>query len=204
MTPSLQIRPAHPGDAMFVAKLMYLTMGSLADYLFKQDIPSIEASLAALFSRNAGRFGYQLAVIAEAEGSPVGMLVACEGAKLGRINVRTFPHFFPAMGLNRALGFLFRGVTLPGGAEAKRDEYYISNLGVHPSLQGRGFGSRLLQYAEQAAHSCGLPKCSLIVASHNQGAHRLYERTGYRVVETVPDKNDIPGYFRMVKTLQPL
>jgi len=204
MIPAIQIRPAHPGDASFAAKLMYLTMGSLADYLFKQDAGCIETSIAGLCSRNAGRFGYQITAIAEAAGEPVGMLVACEGAKLNRIAIRTFPHFFPVLGIKRTLGFLFRGITLPGGAEAEKDEYYISNLGVIPSAQGRGFGSQLLQYAEQAARSCGLSKCSLIVGSHNDGAHRLYERAGYRAVETVPDQNDIPGYHRMVKTLQSL
>jgi ribosomal protein S18 acetylase RimI-like enzyme len=200
----LQIRPACSSDASFAAKLMYLTMGSLADYLFKQDVPSIESSLARLFSRNAGRFGYQVTAIAETEGDPVGMIVACEGSKLNRINLKTFPHFFPALGIKNTLGLLMRGVTLPGGAEAKKDEYYISNLGILPSAQGRGFGSQLLQYAEQTARACGLSKCSLIVSSHNDGAHRLYERTGYRVVESVPDQNEIPGYYRMVKTLQTL
>jgi len=204
MIAPLQIRPASPSDASFVAKLMYLTMGSLADYLFKQDIRSIESSLARLFSRNAGRFGYEVTAIAETAGDPVGMIVACEGSKLNRINLKTFPHFFPALGLKSALGFLVRGVTLPGGVEAKKDEYYISNLGIIPSVQGHGFGSQLLRYAEQMAHTYGLSKCSLIVSSHNDSAHRLYERTGYRVVETVPDQNDIPGYYRMVKKLQSL
>ena len=204
MIATLQIRPASPGDASVAAKLMYATMGSLADYLFNQDIPSIEKALAALFSRNAGRFGYQLTAIAESNGEPVGMLVACEGAKLNRANLKTFPHIFPVLGFKHAPGFIFRGVTLPGGAEAEKDEYYLCNLAVVPSAQGRGFGSQLLQHAEQTARSHGLSKCSLIVGSHNDGAHRLYERTGYRVVESVPDHNEVPGYYRMVKTLQTL
>ena len=201
MSIPLQIRSAHPSDAAFVAKLMYATMGSLADYLFKQDVPTIETLLAGLFSRNAGRFGYQIAVIAESAGVPVGMLVSCAGMELNRINLRTFPQFFPLLGLKRTIGFLLRGVTLPGGREAEKDEYYISNLGVSSSARGQGLGSQLLKYAEQIALASGLQKTSLLVGSHNDRAHQLYERVGYRTVETVPDQKEIPGYYRMVKVL---
>ena len=201
MNTLLQIRPARSGDAGFVAKIMYATMGSLADYLFKQDVPAIEAALVQLFSRNAGRFGYQIAVIAESAGVPVGMLVSCSGMELNRINVKTFPQFFPVLGFKRTLGFLLRGISLPGGREAEKYEYYISNLGVSPAAQGQGFGSQLLKYAEHIALASGLPKTSLIVSSHNDRAQRLYERVGYRTVEAVPDQKEIPGYYRMVKVL---
>jgi ribosomal protein S18 acetylase RimI-like enzyme len=201
MNTTLHIRPARSGDADFVAKIMYATMGSLADYLFEQDVPAIEAALVKLFSRNAGRFGYRITVIAESAGVPVGMLVSCAGMELNRINLKTFPQFFPVLGFKRTIGFMLRGVTLPGGNEAEKDEYYISNLGVSPSAQGRGFGSQLLAYAEQIALASGLSKTSLIVSSHNDGAQRLYERVGYRTVETVPDQKEIPGYYRMVKVL---
>jgi ribosomal protein S18 acetylase RimI-like enzyme len=202
MTSTFQIRPALPDDALFVAKLMYSTMGTLADHLFRQDVRSIESSLARLFSRNAGRFGYRITAIAEAGDGPVGMIIACEGAKLGHINLTTLPHFFPVLGLKNALGFLFRGVTLPGGNEAEKDEYYISNLGIISPAQGRGFGSQLLNYAERMAVACGLYKCSLIVSLHNGEAYRLYERTGYRVVESVQGKSHNLGYYRMVKMLK--
>lgn len=201
MITPLDIRPAYSSDVVFVARLVYLTMGTLADYLFKQDVQSIESGLAGLFSRNAGRFGYQITVIAESAGVPVGMLVSCAGMELNRLNLKTVPHFLPVLGLKRTIGFILRGITLPGGHEAEKDEYYLSNLGVSPSAQGQGFGSQLLQYAEQKALACGLKKSSLIVSSHNDRAHRLYERVGYRTVETVQDQHEIPGYYRMVKVL---
>lgn len=201
MSTTLQIRPAQASDAALAAPWLYATMGSLADYLFQQDVPAIEAALADLFSRNAGRFGYEIAVVAEADGVPVGMLVACAGAELNRINVRTFRHFFPVLGLGAAIGFIVRGVSLPGGREAEKDEYYVSNLSIQPAAQGRGFGSKLLEYAEHQALACGLKKTSLIVGSHNVAARRLYERVGYRTVEAVPDHGAIPGYYRMVKAL---
>jgi ribosomal protein S18 acetylase RimI-like enzyme len=68
-------------------------------------------------------------------------------------------------------------------------------------MQGRSFGSQMLAYVEQLACENNLMKCSLIVGWHNTSARRLYERTGYQIVETVPDENDNLGYYRMVKAL---
>lgn len=197
----IKIRPAGVGDASLAAKLIYLSMGSLADYLFDQNSDQIESSLKQLFARNAGRFGYKLAVVAEVADEPVGLLVASAGDQLTRLDAGTIPHFFPVLGIKHALRFIWRGLLLPGGKEAQNDEYYLSNLGVLPTVQGRGIGSYVLEYAEQIARSIGLLKCSLIAGSHNDKARRLYERIGYQVCETVQSQNENLGYYRMVKVL---
>jgi ribosomal protein S18 acetylase RimI-like enzyme len=105
------------------------------------------------------------------------------------------------MGFAPALRFMWRGVSLPGGREAVKDEYYISNLGVDPSAQGCGVGSVLLNFAEGLARKEKLTKCSLIVGLYNRNALRLYERFGYRIAETISHQNEALGYHRMVKQL---
>lgn len=198
MNSALAIRPALQSDAAFVAEMFLLSMGSLADYLFATDQQTAKDFTERLVIRNAGRFGLRFGFIAEVEGAPKGALVACHGKLLDRLNLATFPHLFAAMGLS-AFGFVRRGIALPGGREAKGDEYYLGNLGVHPSAQGLGIGSALLGFAEQRAHKEGLTKCSLVVALYNQAAFRLYKRFGYEVVETV--EHPSLGYYRMVKVL---
>ncbi len=197
----IRIRPAQAGDAALAAKVIYMSMGGLADYLFDSDADVIESMLAKLFMRNAGRFGFEIAVVAEVDEKPVGMLFSCPAAKLDLFNIASFPHFFPVMGLKLALKFMRRGISLPGGPEAEKDEYYISNLGILPEAQGHGCGSALLEYAEQTSRMNGLSKCSLLVGLHNKNAFRLYERTGYQIVETAHDKNEHLAYHRMVKHL---
>ena len=198
---SIRIRPALASDSPLAAQVFYMSMGGLADYLFGRNEQSIRASLDGLFQRNAGRFGHEIAVIAEMNGQPLGMLASCSGAQLNSLNVKTFRHFLPVMGFQQAFNFMLRGIKLPGGIEAARDEYYISNLGILPPAQRQGIGSHLLNYAEKLAQSAGLAKCSLIVGMHNVNAFRLYQRTGYEVVETVHDQNENLGYHRMVKKL---
>jgi ribosomal protein S18 acetylase RimI-like enzyme len=60
--------------------------------------------------------------------------------------------------------------------------WYVNVLAAYPEHRGRGFGAMLLALAEDVARTQGLSAMSLIVASANAGARRLYQRTGY--VET--------------------
>jgi ribosomal protein S18 acetylase RimI-like enzyme len=57
--------------------------------------------------------------------------------------------------------------------------YYICGMAVFPEYRGRGIGTQLLTLAEKHAHGHGLSKLSLIVFEQNEGAKRLYERSGF-------------------------
>jgi len=197
----IQVRPAQRDDVTFVSGMIQLSMGGLADYLFQEDERKIASLLQTMFLRNAGRFGSGIAYVAEEEGCPVGVLISCEGARVDALNLATLPHLFPVLGIQRAFRMIWKGIRLPGGREAGKDEYYISNIGVPPATQGRGIGSRLLAFAEQVAHISNLGKCSLIVGLRNPDALRLYQRLGYRIVETTHARNEALGYHRMVKVL---
>jgi len=201
MNPELGIREAVSSDASFAASMICLSMGSLADRLFAQKAETIDKMIAKLFARNAGRFGYDNAYIAELEDKPVGLLIVVRGADVNRLNLKTIPHLIAVLDFTKAIGFIWRAVTLPGGREAEDDELYIANLGIIPSMQGRSLGSQILVYAEELARKYNLMKCSLIVGWHNTGARRLYERIGYQIVETVQDEIEHRGYYRMVKAL---
>jgi len=201
MKPTLQIRAARPLDASFAAPLIYLSLNGLADHLFQRDAETIERMISKLFARNAGRFGYGHAFIAEHENISAGIMIASFGRDLNRQNLQTAHHLITVLGFKNGVRFIQRGITLPGGPEAYDDEFFISNLGISPSMQGRSFGSQMLAYAEELALGHNLAKCSLIVGSDNTNAKRLYERVGYQVVETVRDDNKHIGYYRMIKVL---
>ena len=82
--------------------------------------------------------------------------------------------------------------------EAKRGEFYISNLAVQPEFQGRGFGTRLMSFAEEQARGSGLRRCALIVDAKNKNAIHFYQMIGYKIVFSGKHKSD---YHRMVKDL---
>jgi len=67
-----------------------------------------------------------------------------------------------------------------------RTRAYIYGFRVRPAYRGAGVGSRLLQTAEADLARRGFRLICLNVARVNQGARRLYERFGYRVVAAEP------------------
>jgi len=60
--------------------------------------------------------------------------------------------------------------------------WYVNILAAFPEHRGRGYGTRLLALAEDIAREQELSAMSIIISGGNEGARRLYERTGY--VET--------------------
>lgn len=83
--------------------------------------------------------------------------------------------------------------------------YHIAELHAHPQHRSRGHGGAALDYAEEDARKCGHRHMSLVTDSTNP-ARRLYERHGFRVVETRTDPayerlTGIPGRHLMVKEL---
>lgn len=87
----------------------------------------------------------------------------------------------------------------PGGA------YHIAEITVDPSLRNRGIGGALLDHVEAEARARGYARISLSTTTINP-ARRLYERHGFRVIETKTDAayeryTGIEGRHLMVKEL---
>jgi ribosomal protein S18 acetylase RimI-like enzyme len=180
-------------------------MGDLADYIFGEAHISVEAILAGLFLREGNRFSWRNTDIAEWEGVPAGMLASFEGGKLMRYELAIGLGLLSLCGVRDVLRLTPRALSIAGGIETRRDEYYLANLGVLPDLQNRGIGTGLLKHAEGKARLAGLDRCSLIVDLLNPAARRLYERCGYHVVYSKeypgPAEDAHAGYHRMVKVL---
>ena len=61
----------------------------------------------------------------------------------------------------------------------------IQNLGIAPEHRGRGLGTHLLSRALNGFRAAGLDRAFLEVTSQNEGAIRLYRRTGFFKSRTV-------------------
>jgi len=200
MTSRITIRPARPNDAPLAAAVFRLSMDHLTEHLFGRNGRKTEIALMRLFSKNAGRFGYGAAYVAEWNHQPLGLMVSFPGAQAKRLSLAVAKHLPRALGW-RVFGFALRGLALAGIQEAEADEYLISNLGVLPAAQGHGLGKHLLLHAEEQARASGLAKCALLVSTENATALHLYKRNGYQVVFTKNDKNPLASYHRMVKEI---
>lgn len=74
------------------------------------------------------------------------------------------------------------GAFIPptGSQGPARADGYIQALYVRPAYMGQGFGSALLQAAEEGLRAMGYGTAFLYVLDTNEKARRFYERQGYR------------------------
>lgn len=76
------------------------------------------------------------------------------------------------------------------------DSLFIENVAVHPGAQGRGYGKRLLLFAEEQARLRGMGTLSLYTNEVMTENLRMYARFGY--IET--DRRVEDGYRRVYLT----
>ena len=159
------IRRARREDCGDIAALFMISSDGLAAYIWGQmDMPGL--SLREIgeqrYAREGVAFSYENCLVAERQGSVVGML-----------------HSFPME--PRADGEEETDPVLKPYAELEEpDSLYISAIALYPGYRGLGIGTRLLQAARVRARNLGLTRLSLICFEANEGAMRLYQRHSYR------------------------
>jgi ribosomal protein S18 acetylase RimI-like enzyme len=202
------LRPASLADGPTAAELLCATTGQVADVLF--GIPDHARALKAMqsfFEHPRNRFSHTLTQAADLDGQMAGLLLAYPSDQDIALTLPLGGLLLKEYGLAGALGVVGRGISLAGGKEHDRGEYYIAHVATLPQFRGRGAATSLLQHAETRARELGLRKCSLIVDLGNETARLLYARLGYKVVETVDmpkleKKYATRGYLRMIKRFQ--
>jgi mycothiol synthase len=89
----------------------------------------------------------------------------------------------------REVGFLW--LSLPGTVYPSMG--WISEVRVDAELRGRGYGRRIIAAGESDLVARDVRRIGLHVFGHNDGARRLYERLGYRVLSQVRSRPIDPG-----------
>ena len=165
---SFSLRPARKADAPILAQLDNLASDGIAGYVWSLLAEPGEAPLdygRRRLEREDSAFSYRNAVVAEADGQVVGML-------LGYRQPDPYETGRPADLPNILNPLIALEAMVPGA-------WYVSSLAVLPDSRGRGVGARLLANADGLAQDSGARTASLIVAEANGRALGLYRRHGY-------------------------
>lgn len=185
---TITIRQADKNDAKAVAPLIYDAIGDIANNLTGEHaLPKVLAALEQYVTETTNRHSYLNTFVAEQQNEIVGIVVLYDG-RLG-------------YNLDRQLELQLskRGIQTTLDVEAHMDEYYIDTICVSEKARGLGIGTRLLHFAEQKGKELGYEKISLNVELEKHDARRLYEKIGYRTIESWTIINE--PFHHMVKSL---
>jgi ribosomal protein S18 acetylase RimI-like enzyme len=173
--PEPALRPARKSDAAAIAILADIAGEGMPSYIWSLMSEPGQSAMEvgrARALREEGAFSYRNVQVAEVDGEVAACLV----------DYRLDDPY--DTGDPAALPEVVRPLV---ALEAKAPgSWYVNVLATFPEFRGRGIGARLLVLAEERGRAQGAKATSMIVASENEGAIRLYARTGYRALARMP------------------
>lgn len=173
----IRMRCATGADARAVARLIAIAGEGIPTWLWSREAKDGQDPLFVGTERAArpdAVFSYRNAVLAERGGEVAGMML---GYRLAVPTPRDLAGLDDLPALLRPIVEL--EYQVPGS-------FYINALAVFEGYRDAGVGTRLLQAAAGRATSLGCTRLSVQVFSQNIGAVRLYERNGFRKVDSRP------------------
>jgi ribosomal protein S18 acetylase RimI-like enzyme len=194
------IRPAAPGDADVVARLLYETATGMYD-LYAGGARRALRILRAAYRRPGNSASQEIVWVAEVDGAVAGAVAAfpvAEGdsraSRFLRVTLaRTPPWKWPA-----TLRIFHTGAELT--PVPPPSSLYVDALATDSRFRRRGVASALLEEACRLASRAGLRVVALDTAATNTGAQALYEGCGFSVTERRQPKGPIPGIVGYVRT----
>ena len=194
------IRKAEISDANVVSSLILETGLSFLPLVFG---PQVKLILGRLIKTPGTVFYIDNVYVLEIDdGKIVGAMVAYPGYIIKKRSLKTALVLFETMGME-----LIKRIRIFRLVESKnrvsRDEFYVSNIAIDGRHRKKGYGSRLLKYAEELAREQGLRKLSLDVENTNSKAIEFYKRLGYRgtKVKRIYIRGNLFTFVRMQKLL---
>ena len=194
------IRKAEISDANVVSSLILEAGLSFLPLVFG---PQVKLILGRLIKTPGTVFYIDNVYVLEIDdGKIVGAMVAYPGYIIKKRSLKTALVLFETMGME-----LIKRIRIFRLVESKnrvsRDEFYVSNIAIDGRHRKKGYGSRLLKYAEELAREQGLRKLSLDVENTNSKAIEFYKRLGYRgtKVKRIYIRGNLFTFVRMQKLL---
>jgi ribosomal protein S18 acetylase RimI-like enzyme len=170
-------RPARRGDAPAVAELFALAGHGIAEYLWSLQARDGQSPLevgAERAAREDANFSWRNAILAERDGEAVGLLLGYVLPEPGPSGIADLERLPPVLRPFVALEHQAAGT------------FYINGLAVRPEHRGNGIGSKLLYKSRQRALDAGTARVTVEVFDQNEGALRLYQRQGFRILDRRP------------------
>lgn len=199
---TLHFRPATPEDVHAAVPLIYSSGPAAFDFIFSPKPKQALDFLHYTFTDGNGEFGYKYHVVGEVDGKVVAVGTAFDG--------EATLNYFLAMGRQivsfyglAAFSVIPRGLQVESIIQPPKGRlHYIAHLGVHPSMQGKGIGSKLVEHLMEQGRNAGKTHTALDVSVLNPRAQVLYERLGFKLTGQRESKlPGVPSHNRLERAL---
>ncbi|OOG73690.1 GNAT family N-acetyltransferase [Algoriphagus sp. A40] len=170
------IRKALVEDSEAITELLMLASGEVIyRFIGEKNFPKAVDFLLHFVKSQNNQYSFQNCHVAVDKDKILGALLAYDGSKLQELRKPVLEyiqeHFNP---------------NLVVEDETQAGEYYFDSIGVRLNQQGKGIGSKLLQYVIQKQGVENSRTLGLLVDKTNPEAKRLYLKLGF---ESVGEKN---------------
>jgi len=171
-------RPAQNSDARQIAELIAISSDGVAVIDWEQQAREENCTALDIGERiyqiPQQGYSYTSATIVEKNGQTAGMLLTFAMPDTSPRNSENRPNAHDS------------NVFAPYIYLEEPNSWYICGVAFYPQHRGQGLGTELMALANEQAKEMGFSKLSLVAFEQNTGSVRLYERLGYRVVDSAP------------------
>ena len=166
------IRKAKPEDAKAIATYLMLAMEDIVyQFIGEKSLEKATQFLVNLISQEANQYSYENCWVIETENEVVAVAVVYDGGKLQELRKP----------VAQEIKSMFNRDFSPEN-ETEAGEYYIDSIGVSPHQQGKGLGSKLLQFLIDEYVYKRKGTLGLLVDKENPNAKKLYLKLGFEIV----------------------
>lgn len=166
------IRKAIFEDSESIATFLLLAMEEIIyKFIGTKDYKTAYYFLLHFVSSENNQYSYENCFVAEENEELLGAVSVYDGGKLHQLRQPIIDY----VSLNFNPDFNPEGETQNG-------EFYIDSLGINPDHQGKGIGSKMLEFLIAEFVTKNNQILGLLVEEENPGAKKLYLKLGFKVV----------------------
>lgn len=166
------VRKAKPEESKVIASLTLLAMEDIMfNFIGENSKEKALDFLESLVKEKKNQYSYENCWVAESENGIIAAAIVYNGADLEKLRRPV------AQKIKESFNKSFSPED-----ETQAGEYYIDCVGVHPSEQGKGIGSKVFQFLIDEYVEKNNQTLGLLVDKDNPNAKKLYLKLGFEIV----------------------
>lgn len=165
------IRKATVEDSNIISEHLFLAMEDiLYEFIGVKNSKKAKGFLLYFVKKENNQYSFQNCLVADSKNGIEGSINIYDGAKLDMLREPIIHYVKKHFNIN-----------FNPEKETQQGEYYIDSFGVSPNRQGKGVGTKLLQFVIET-YTNNQQTLGLLVDEENPEAEKLYLNLGFELI----------------------